>query len=276
MQLVRAAIKEDIKRWLKEDDLNRNLFYTQNLPEKKVKARLKIKSDLVLSGLPWFIETFRELGSYLNPCLLENEGRALTKGAEIEIGELPFAVALTAERLGLNLLQMSSSVSTFTSKFVQKADSKGIKILDTRKTIPGLRSLQKYAVRRGGGFNHRFGPTELWMVKDNHKSFFGGVIPAVDFFRSQGALYSSILVEIHDLQELKEVMSLGIRFVMLDNFSPDEVKKAIEVKTPEMHYEVSGGINLQTLDSYLIDGVDAISIGSLTYGAPSVDISFKF
>jgi nicotinate-nucleotide pyrophosphorylase (carboxylating) len=159
---------------------------------------------------------------------------------------------------------------------VEKSEKYNIAILDTRKTLPGYRAFDKYAVRAGGGQNHRFGQADVWMAKDNHKAFFGGLRGAIDFFKSMGSFYAPVVVEIHDLAELKEAVKLGVRHVMLDNFSPTEVQAAIAEKSEGMTYEISGGITLESIEKYLIKGVDAISVGSLTYGAPPVDISFKY
>ncbi|MGK0367717.1 MAG: nicotinate-nucleotide pyrophosphorylase (carboxylating) [Thermoproteota archaeon] len=262
----------------KEDDLNRNIYYINSLPKDAVACALKIKSDCVLSGLPFFFECFSYLGYPVESCeeiISKYEGKALESGCEINFS-LPFNIVLTGERIGLNLLQHASSIATHTNQFVKMAGSKGIKILDTRKTTPGLRNIEKYAVRTGGGFNHRYGQSDTWMVKDNHKSFFGGLDQAIKFFKEIGSFYNSMVVEIHSLIELKEAMELGVKHVMLDNFAPDDIREAVKIKNSEMTYEVSGGIRLDTLESFLIEGVDAISVGSITYAAPHVDISLKY
>ena len=148
--------------------------------------------------------------------------------------------------------------------------------MDTRKTTPGLRTLEKYAVRVGGGVNHRFSQTDLWMIKDNHKSFFGGVEGAVNFFKNSGSFYRPIELEVHNLDELNEGREFGIKHFMLDNFSPKLVSEAIDTKLEGETFEVSGGVTLESLSNYLIDGVDTISVGKITYGATPVDISLKY
>lgn len=278
VNLTQISLKKDIERYFEEDDLTRSLFYMEQLPSDKVSCELFIKSDMVLSGLPWFKAVFNYLGetSFAETISKEWEGKKLEKGRVLSLGALPFSKALTGERIALNLLQRSSSISTFTNLFVEKAEKYNIKILDTRKTTPGLRSLEKYAVRCGGGFNHRLGQTEMWMVKDNHKTFFGGVDQAIQFFKDMGAFYNPIELEVHNESEFDEACERGIRHVMLDNFSPEDIKKIIPKKPSDMTVEVSGGVNLNNIDGYLIEGVDAISIGAITYGAPPVDISFKY
>ena len=131
-------------------------------------------------------------------------------------------------------------------------------------------------MRVGGGNNHRLGQTDTWMVKDNHKTFFGGLKEAVSFFKSMQTFYNSMVVEIHSIEELKEAIALKINHVMLDNFTPELIKEAVKIKPQGMTYEVSGGVRFETLDSFLIEGVDAISIGAITYDAPHMDISLKF
>ncbi|MDC1174619.1 carboxylating nicotinate-nucleotide diphosphorylase [Bacteriovoracaceae bacterium] len=276
--MIQNSISNDIANFFTEDDLQRNPYYISKLPEDIVKCKLKFKDDLTVSGLPWFIEAFNYLGASLDyKDFKEYEGSKILKKNKTEVTfDLPFNIALTGERIALNLLQHSSSIATFTNLFVEKAKAKKIKILDTRKTTPGLRALEKYSVRTGGGFNHRLGQTDMWMVKDNHKSFFGGVEQAINFFKDQGSFYNPIELEVHDLDELIEAQELNIKHVMLDNFSPEDIRKAVSVKNESMTYEVSGGVNLENLESYLIDGVDAISVGKLTYGAPPVDISLKY
>lgn len=276
--LFAQAVRADLERFLQEDDLSRNLFYTQALPEKMVKCSVYFKSDLVIAGLPWFFETFSVLGANVPRELIsEFEGQKVKAKDKVKIDfELPFAIALTGERVALNLLQRASSIATYTSLFVEKAKAKGISILDTRKTTPGLRSFEKYAVRVGGGNNHRLAQTDTWMVKDNHKYFFGGLAEAVNFFKSMQTFYNSMVVEIHSLEELKEAIALGIRHVMLDNFSPEQIVEASKIKPQGMTYEVSGGVRLETLEKFLIPGVNAISVGAITYDAPHVDISLKY
>jgi nicotinate-nucleotide pyrophosphorylase (carboxylating) len=273
------SLLPQITAWLEEDDLLRNFSYTRSLPQTKVKLFLKVKSPLILAGSDFFAATFSALGAEVNHFnfFRSLEGNAFDAGEVIELPEsLSFNQALTGERLALNLLQHASSISTWTRKHVELASKKDIKLLDTRKTTPGLRSLEKYAVRIGGGFNHRLGQTDSWMIKDNHKKCFGGLAAAWNFFQQQGAFYNNTIVEIHDLQELSEAVSLGVRHIMLDNFTPVTIREALKFKKAEMTFEVSGGIKLENLENYLIDGVDAISLGSLIYSAPRVDISLKF
>lgn len=293
--------------FFQEDGLEVNDYYWQKLPTKEVSGEIRFKTpQMVIAGLPYFFAVFsyleqKEIGPKAE-LLLEWEGKYL--GGESIDGnygidriynttsttttnlstqattklsfKLPFRAALTGERLALNLLSRASSIATQTAKFVEMASPYDIAILETRKTTPGLRFLEKYAVRVGGGHNHRFTQTDAFMIKDNHKTFFGGLKAAYSFFKQMQSFYTPIIVEIHSLTELKEAISMGIDHVMLDNFSPEQIKEALTIKKHGMTIELSGGINQNNLSSYLLKGVDAISVGALTYEVPAVDISFKY
>ena len=274
---ISQILKENLDLFLAEDDLHKNFGYLSSLPDEPVSCHLKIKDDLVLAGLPFFFEVFNHLSTkhFDYADFMKFEGNNFSKNENFEIKfSLPFNIALSGERLALNLLQRASSIATNTSLYVKKAD--GIKVLDTRKTTPGLRFLEKYAVKKGGGFNHRFAQSDAWMVKDNHKVFFGGVAPAIKFFKDQHSFYQPIIVEIHDLAELAQAYQVGARHFLLDNFSPESIKEAVNMKQPGVTYEVSGGINLDNIQDYCLPGVDAFSSGSLTYDARPVDLSLKF
>ncbi len=277
LSILNSSLETFLSDKFKEDDLSRNLSYMQTLPSFPVDCSLKIKSDLVLSGTRIFASCFNFLGPHSldEDFLSDKEGIWLQGGEEEIVFTLPFNIALTGERIALNLLHRSCAISTMTKRFVELAAPKGIMILDTRKTTPGLRALEKAAVVTGGGRNHRLGQTDMWMIKDNHKKVFGGLEKAMDYFSSVGSFYTPLLAEIHDLEELKESFRLKIKHLMLDNFSPEDVKAAIDMKPEGVTYEVSGGITFQNIPNYLIKGVDAISIGSLTSFPEKVDLSLK-
>ncbi len=274
-ELSNILIGQDIKKFLKEDGFTQNFGYWNSLPSRVVTCHLKIKSDCTMTGLPWFIQTFKQLDSTCDLTdLMKHEGKTFDKNQKISF-ELPFSVALSGERVALNLLQHASAIATYTSLFVKKAAKKNIKILDTRKTTPGLRQLEKYAVTVAGGYNHRTSQTDMWMIKDNHKKIFGSVAAAVAYFRQLNTLYTPLLLEVHAMNELEKGLELGIVHFMLDNFSKDDVQKALTLKKANVTFEISGGINLDNIDEYLVDGIDAISIGGLTQGPPRIDLSLK-
>lgn len=279
MKLMSKFIQKDLERFFAEDDLARNLTYALRLPSDNVKCQLKIKDDMILAGLPIFFESFnfllKENINYEK--FLEFEGKKFFKKDNHQIEfELPFNVALTAERIALNLLQKTSSIATQTNKLVEVAKKHNIKILDTRKTTPGHRAFEKYAVEVGGGFNHRLGQSDVWMIKDNHKNFFGGLKNAYDFFKSMHGFYIPVIAEIHSMSELELAIELSIKHIMLDNFEPSEILEAVKIKQNDMTFEVSGGVRLENLEQFCINGVDAISVGSITYDAPAVDLSLKY
>lgn len=275
MSLIAKGFEENYKKYFAEDDLEGNAFYLRELPSEKVECLLKIKSDVYLSGLPFFVGAFNYLGASLDyEQFKKYEGQFLKKG-EVITFELPFHLALTGERVALNLLQQSTRISTYTKKYLDVLKNSKIKLVDTRKTTPGLRLLEKYAVRTAGAYNHRFSQADVWMIKDNHKTFFGGLKPAWDYFQSMQTFYQNTVVEIHSIEELKEAFPLGVKHVMLDNFSPEQIKEAVKIKIPTVTYEISGGLKLETLTQYMIEGVDVMSVGALTHSAPHVDLSMK-
>jgi nicotinate-nucleotide pyrophosphorylase (carboxylating) len=279
MDLPQLALREMFKNFYQEDDISRNFNYIQALPKDMVQCQLKFKDDMTVAGLSYFFEAF----NYLKPGIvdyekfLELEKSIVRKKDNFQIEfELPFNIVLTGERIALNLLQKASSIATYTKKFSDIAKGSGVTILDTIKTTPGHRALEKYAVQAGGGKNHRFGQVDCWMIKDNHKSFFGGLKQALEYFENINSFYTPVIVEIHSLEELKAGLELNIKHFMLDNFTPAKIVDAVKLKKPGITFEVSGGIDLENLKDYLIEGVDAISSGSITYNAPHVDISLKY
>jgi len=274
---ISEIYKDQFSLFFAEDDLAKNYAYLNSLPSETVTCVLKLKDDMVLAGLPFFFETFNYLSKndfkYNDHLALEGEIIKKVDHKEIHF-ELPFNIALTGERIALNLVQRASSIATHTAKYVKAAGD--IRVLDTRKTTPGIRFVEKYAVKTGGGYNHRFGQMDTWMVKDNHKEFFGGVSSAIKYFQDLHTHYQPIVVEIHDLAELKEAYGAGAKNFLLDNFSPSQIEEAVKIKEADMTYEVSGGINLENIGTYTMNGVDAFSSGALTYNAPHVDLSLKF
>lgn len=276
--MIEKGFQESIANFIREDELFKNYFYQTKLPNVTVNCQLKFKDDLVISGLPFFYEVLRYFefrNEELEELFLSTEGKEVKKSENFELHfALPFNLVLSVERLALNLVQRSSAISTYTKQCVNKAGS--VKILDTRKTTPGLRTLEKYAVRIGGGYNHRLSQADAWMIKDNHKNIFGGLKGAVDFFNSMQTFYCPLICEIHSIAELNEGIELGLTHFMLDNFSSEMIAEALPLKKDGMTYELSGGIRLENLENYIRPGVDAISMGSLTYDAPHKDISLKY
>jgi nicotinate-nucleotide pyrophosphorylase (carboxylating) len=280
----------------REESPDHHLLYRQRLPTTPVEAYLHIKTPLFLAGLPcfWTIlsqavspreqDLWKDCWSWIE----EHEGRYYHRPTTLQIPvKIPFSVAVTGERLALNLLQRMSAVATTTYRCVEKIKETKhphIAILDTRKTTPGLRPFEKYAVAVAGGKNHRSSQTEMWMIKDNHKACFGGLEQAWNFFQSCGDFYKNIIVEIHHKDEFFQAKQLGCTHFLFDHFSPEAMKELLPHKTSQMYFELSGGFDEDHLEDYLnhnaMDdvgkGIDAISIGGLTHSPRSVDLSFKY
>jgi nicotinate-nucleotide pyrophosphorylase (carboxylating) len=213
---------------------------------------------------------------------LVNDGDSVSDGDVIVALHGPALGILAAERVALNFLQRLSGVATLTSVFAKAVDGTGVKILDTRKTTPFLRRLEKYAVKIGGGDNHRYSLSDMLLVKENHFRAIGGSHALVDLLKAKKPPLA-IEVEVDSLAFLKELLGTPVDRIMLDNFSPDQVTEAIQVITdfqsthadfkPEI--EVSGGMNLDTIRQFALPGVDFISIGALTHSAPALDLSLE-
>lgn len=275
---MRNALTADIEAWLKEDGIGDVAIYWQRLPSTPSRAQIKIKSDVTLAGLPWFIAVFETLDKNIQglESLMEYEGQYLRAGTVIDLPvNLPWGVAITGERLALNLLHKATAVATATKKLTEITNKHGVAVLDTRKTTPGLRNLEKYAVTVGGGKNHRFTQVDAWMIKDNHKELMG-LKGSVEFFRGMQQPYKNLILEIHNLDELKAARELNVAHFLLDNFTLEMLKSACTSKKAGEFFEVSGGVNLQTVAQYMIPGVDAVSSGAITQFPAAVDISFKF
>jgi nicotinate-nucleotide pyrophosphorylase (carboxylating) len=180
---------------------------------------------------------------------------------------------LGAERVALNLLGRLSGIATLTRRFVEAVEGSGVAVLDTRKTTPGLRILEKYAVQIGGGVNHRFGLFDAVLVKDNHLRLAGGVAEAVRRLRSSVSLPLEVEADTHE--QVEQALGLGVERILLDNMSPSEVATAVELVAARAQLEVSGGVTLDNVRAYAETGVNAISIGALTHSARSLDVSLE-
>ncbi len=264
--IVEAALREDIGK----GDITTAATVAQS---RKGACRITAKEDLVLAGSFLARMVFCSLERRIKYRALAEDGALVRRGRTIAEVSGPLSPMLTGERVALNFLQRLSGVATLTEKFVAKA--RPVKILDTRKTTPGLRVLERYAVRMGGGYNHRFGLDDAILIKDNHISAAGGVREAIRrVYRKYG---DSIAIEIEarTLKEVREALTGGADIIMLDNMDPEKIKKALKIIKGRAVTEVSGGMNLGNIAAYAATGVDFISIGALTHSAPAVDISMK-
>ena len=266
-----------IDRALDEDIYTGDITAQSIVPEEAIsKATLVLKEPAVIAGLKVFEMVLKRCQADL---FFEAKARDSQK-----IEQAPFCLAqmrgrsralLAGERTALNLAQRMCGIATFTARFVETASQFGIEILDTRKTIPGLRLLDKWAVRLGGGTNHRFGLFDQILIKDNHRAFAGGVAAAVNLCRKNNAGLP-VEIEVDTLAQLEEALVLNVERVMLDNMTAQEVRQSVAIAGGRTYIEVSGGINLENIKDYLIPGVNGISIGALTHSVKNIDISLEF
>lgn len=243
------------------------------------KAQMIIKEDGIIAGLELAEQIFRQADPSLKVTLLLKDGDPVKKG---EIGlfvEGSVHSILKTERLVLNLAQRLSGVATRTAHMASLIEGTGCRLLDTRKTTPGLRLLEKWAVKTGGGENHRIGLYDMIMLKDNHNDYAGGISQGVSntiqYLKDKG-LNLKIEVETRNLNEVKEALSTGkVDRIMLDNFTPEAMREAVSFIGGNVETEASGGITEETIRSYAETGVDFISVGALTHSVKSLDISLK-
>ena len=265
---------------LLKEDLGRGDITTQSVVRGGAKARGRFlaKQDFVLCGLEIGEAVFSTLDTTITLESHVYDGEAIPSGTEFARIEGPATVLLTGERTALNIMQRLSGVATLTKAFVDRVDGTGVRIVDTRKTTPGLRLLEKYAVTVGGGFNHRFGLDDGVLIKDNHIALAGGVRRAVELARRAVSHLMKIEVEISNQAQLREAIAARTDVIMLDNMTVDEVKESVKFireEAPAATIEVSGGINLENVRSYAECGVDLISVGAITHSVAAIDISLK-
>ncbi len=245
----------------------------------KGKAKLLVKEKGVLAGL----EIARKVYNLYDSDIKFNQ--LLEDGDKINVGDIAYTVEgnsqtiLTTERLILNIMQRMSGIATQTGIYVDKTRGTDVKLLDTRKTTPGMRLLEKMAVKIGGGENHRIGLYDMIMIKDNHIDFAGGIKQAIEKTKNyldENKLKLKIEIEARSFDEINEILSIGgIDRIMIDNFTPDNCKKAVEIINNKYETEASGGITLETISDYAKTGVDYISVGALTHQIKSLDLSLK-
>jgi len=248
------------------------------LPGVRARGRFVAKQDLVVAGLEVADAVFAVLDSSVEIEAFVTDGDRVSAGEVFARVEGPAEVLLAAERTALNLLQHLSGIATLTRAFVEAVAGTRAQIVDTRKTLPGLRMLQKYAVVVGGGRNHRFGLDDGILIKDNHIALAGGVRTAVERARKYAGHMHKIEVEVSNMDDLREALEARADIILLDNMSPEMVREAVRLireQAPDVLVEASGGITLENVRAYAEAGVDLISIGALTHSAPAADISMK-
>lgn len=244
------------------------------------KMKLLVKEDGVLAGISVAKEVLHQVDPTIRMTPFLKDGDAIKVGDVVFELEGPAQSMLTAERSLLNFMQRMSGIATNTKRYVDAVKGTNTKILDTRKTTPGLRVFEKYAVLVGGAQNHRFGLFDMIMLKDNHVDFAGGIEKAIDTTREylkKNNLNLKIEIETRSIEEVKRVVAHGgVDRIMLDNFSPELIQEALQLINGKMETEASGGITLENIKGYAASGVDFISIGALTHHIKSLDLSLKF
>ncbi|MGG0811638.1 carboxylating nicotinate-nucleotide diphosphorylase [Paenibacillus alvei] len=238
-------------------------------------AVIRSKATGLLAGTEIITEGFRLMSDDIQVSLKKRDGDSLSNGEAIAVMRGPAAALLTGERVVLNLLQRMSAIATQTHKAIQLLDDEHTRICDTRKTMPGLRMLDKYAVRIGGGYNHRFGLYDGIMIKDNHIAACGSITEAIKRARSCAGHMIRIEVEIESEKQLLEAVAAEADVIMFDNRSPEEVKHFASLTPSSIVTEASGGITLHTLPQFRGTGVDYISLGFLTHSVSNLDISMN-
>jgi nicotinate-nucleotide pyrophosphorylase (carboxylating) len=266
--IVSIALQED----LGTGDLTTDAVVS---PKLKAYGDFVAKEDLVLAGWPVVVRTFFQLSSDIKLKSRFQDGDEVLKGSVVGCVEGPATSLLKGERIALNFLQRLSGVATLTRKFVSAVAGTKAVILDTRKTTPGLRILEKYAVCLGGGRNHRFGLFDGVLIKENHITASGSVKEAVRRARSRIDHLKKIEIEVTSLEELSLALEAGADVILLDNMDPSQTKVAVSRVGRRVPLEVSGGIHLENVRDYALAGVDFISVGALTHSFKAADISLE-
>lgn len=271
-QLVTLALDEDLNYQTAADgDITAQLI-PQN---EQASAKVITREDCIFCGKDIIIEVFKQVDPTVQVSVLVNDGDVVTANSTLFTAKGSARAILTAERTALNFVQTLSGTATTTAHYVKELSGTTTQLLDTRKTIPGLRALQKYAVKCGGGANHRIGLFDAFLIKENHIAACGGINKAV----AQAKLNhpsKPVEVEVESLQELKQAIDAGADIIMLDNFSVEQIKQAVVLTNKRAKLEVSGNMTLETLKTYSQAGVDFISSGALTKNLQSIDLSMRF
>ena len=277
MQLLKFYVDDIIKTALREDinyiDSTTDLLIPE---ESRSAAYFAAKADGVLCGAEAAARVFTLLDPEIDVKFLKKDGEFIKNGDRIAEINGSTRSMLKAERTALNLIQHMSGIATYTRKCVDAVAGTGASIADTRKTLPGLRPLQKYAVTVGGGRNHRYNLTDAAMLKDNHIDAYGSITGAVNALREKAGHMLQIEVETRSMDEVKEAVDCGVNVIMLDNMTTDEMKRACEFINGRAKTEASGNVTLENIRAVAETGVDIISLGALTHSVTAFDISMKW
>ncbi len=273
--LLPAEFRDLVDRALKEDLGAGDVTTRLTVPEgARARGLLVSKQDLVVAGLPVAVEVFRVLDPSIRWETTVDEGAEVCAGTQLAEVTGAAATLLAGERVALNFVQHLSGIATQTRRLRAKLAGLKAELLDTRKTLPGLRALEKYAVRAGGGSNHRLRLDDGILIKNNHLRLAGGIRQAVERARTNRPQGMKIEVEMTSLAELDEAIDAGADCVLLDNMTPTQVRECVVRASGRVGLEVSGGISLSNIREYAETGVDYISVGALTHSAPAADVHF--
>lgn len=268
-------VSDDVRRTLAEDvgsgDLTAPL-----VPDALARAELVTREDAVLCGTAWVDEVFHQLDTRVRVAWLKRDGERIVAGSVIARLDGPARALLTGERSALNFLQTLSGTATLTARYIDALRGTRAKVLDTRKTIPGLRRAQKYAVTCGGGHNHRLGLYDAVLIKENHIAAAGSVTAALAQARAAVATDVPVEIEVDNLDQLREALSASATRILLDNFDLERLTAAVRETAGRATLEASGGITLDNIRAIAETGVDFISVGSLTKHLRAIDLSLRF
>jgi len=268
-RIVRTALEEDIGL----GDVTTEVTVD---PETIARAELVAKEDFCLAGIEVAATVFRTLDADIAFEKLLEDGRMVRRGEVLAWIRGRAAILLQGERVALNLLQRMSGIATLTARYVEKVAGTAAVIVDTRKTVPGLRALDKYSVRMGGGRNHRIGLFDGVLIKENHIAAAGGIAAAIGNARQKLPHTLKIEIETRDLAEVQEALDAGADIIMLDNMTLEEMRRGVELIDGRALIEASGGVNLETVRDIAETGVNIISVGALTHSVKAADISLLF
>lgn len=271
-QLVKLALDED----LNYQSANDGDITAQLIPENELaNAKVITREDCVFCGKDIILEVFNQVDPTVNVEVLVNDGDKVAANSTLFTASGSARAILTAERTALNFVQTLSGTATTTAHYVKELEGTTTQLLDTRKTIPGLRALQKYAVKCGGGANHRIGLFDAFLIKENHIAACGGIDKAVAQAKVNHPT-KPVEVEVESLNELEQAITAGADIIMLDNFTVEQIQQAVVLTDKRAKLEVSGNMTLETLKAYSQAGVDFISSGALTKNLQSIDLSMRF
>ncbi|ADT69622.1 MULTISPECIES: carboxylating nicotinate-nucleotide diphosphorylase [unclassified Pseudoalteromonas] len=271
-QLVTLALDEDLNyQSAEQGDITAQL-----IPQaEQAHAKVITREDCIFCGKDLIIEVFKQVDPSVVVNICVNDGDFVSANSTLFTASGSARAILTAERTALNFVQTLSGTATTTAHYVKELSGTSTQLLDTRKTIPGLRALQKYAVKCGGGANHRIGLFDAFLIKENHIAACGGINNAVTQAKLNHA-DKPIEVEVESFDELELAINAGADIIMLDNFNPEQIRQAVSITNKRAKLEVSGNMTLETLKAYSQAGVDFISSGALTKNLQSIDLSMRF